>query len=158
MLQISISSKGFYYGIFWLILKIKLCSGPASPTYWLYIDRAICKLIDPPPTDHTHTHTYTHTYTHTRTPAKEFGWDLYVCKVCIGILGQEWYLIVSIPDLCTLTYFVLRGMEAIVVTDYTKKASHKCCGLKKCLGSTCCGREKNIQHQNQFEKIYIKTA
>ena len=22
-----------------------------------------------------------------------------------GILGQAWYLIVSIPDLCTLTYF-----------------------------------------------------
>ena len=22
-----------------------------------------------------------------------------------GILGQVWYLIVSIPDLCTLTYF-----------------------------------------------------
>ena len=25
----------------------------------------------------------------------------------IGILGQEWYLIVSIPDLCTLTYFYM---------------------------------------------------
>ena len=24
----------------------------------------------------------------------------------IGILGQVWYLIVSIPDLCNLTYFV----------------------------------------------------
>ena len=23
----------------------------------------------------------------------------------IGIMGQVWYLIVSIPDLCTLTYF-----------------------------------------------------
>ena len=23
-----------------------------------------------------------------------------------GILGQVWYLIVSIPDLCTLTYFI----------------------------------------------------
>ena len=23
----------------------------------------------------------------------------------IGILGQVWYLIVSIPDLCTITYF-----------------------------------------------------
>ena len=29
----------------------------------------------------------------------------------IGILAQVWYLIVSIPDLCTLTYFfsVLKG-------------------------------------------------
>ena len=27
-------------------------------------------------------------------------------KTCpIGIQGQVWYLIVSIPDLCTLTYF-----------------------------------------------------
>ena len=30
-----------------------------------------------------------------------------VCHFPIGILGQVWYLIVSIPDLCTLTYFVL---------------------------------------------------
>ena len=29
------------------------------------------------------------------------------CEFPIGILGQVWYLIVSIPDLCTLTYFVL---------------------------------------------------
>ena len=35
-----------------------------------------------------------------------------VCGVCCefvtfpcGIVGQVWYLIVSIPDLCTLTYF-----------------------------------------------------
>ena len=31
---------------------------------------------------------------------------LRVCHFPIGILGQVWYLIVSIPDLCTLTYFV----------------------------------------------------
>ena len=28
-----------------------------------------------------------------------------ICHFPIGILGQVWYLIVSIPDLCTLTYF-----------------------------------------------------
>ena len=33
----------------------------------------------------------------------------------IGILGQVWYLIVSIPDLCTLTYFNLsKKMVAVV--------------------------------------------
>ena len=32
---------------------------------------------------------------------------LWVCHFPIGILGQVWYLIVSIPDLCTLTYFTL---------------------------------------------------
>ena len=26
-------------------------------------------------------------------------------SLSLGILGQVWYLIVSIPDLCTLTYF-----------------------------------------------------
>ena len=31
---------------------------------------------------------------------------LYVCHFSYGILGQVWYLIVSIPDLCTLTYFL----------------------------------------------------
>ena len=30
---------------------------------------------------------------------------VYLCHFPIGILGQVWYLIVSIPDLCTLTYF-----------------------------------------------------
>ena len=28
------------------------------------------------------------------------------CHFPIGILGQVWYLIVSIPDLSTLTYFI----------------------------------------------------
>ena len=30
---------------------------------------------------------------------------LWVCYFPIGILGQVWYLIVLIPDLCTLSYF-----------------------------------------------------
>ena len=33
------------------------------------------------------------------------GVSLWVCHFPIGILGQVWYLIVSIPDLCTLIYF-----------------------------------------------------
>ena len=32
---------------------------------------------------------------------------LWVCYFPIGILGQVWYLIVSIPDLCNLIYFDL---------------------------------------------------
>ena len=31
----------------------------------------------------------------------------------IGILGQVWYLIVSIPDLCTFTYFNLALLKDI---------------------------------------------
>ena len=34
---------------------------------------------------------------------------LWVCHFPIGILGQVWYLIVSIPDLCTITYFYTFG-------------------------------------------------
>ena len=37
-------------------------------------------------------------------------WCLWVCHFPIGILGQVWYLIVSIPDLCTLTYFKGKGL------------------------------------------------
>ena len=33
------------------------------------------------------------------------GVQLRVCHFPIGNLGQVWYLIVSISDLCTLTYF-----------------------------------------------------
>ena len=32
---------------------------------------------------------------------------LRVCHFPVGILGQLWYLIVSIPDLCILTHFVI---------------------------------------------------
>ena len=34
------------------------------------------------------------------------GFLLLVCHFPIGILGKVWYLIVSIPDFCTLTYLV----------------------------------------------------
>ena len=30
---------------------------------------------------------------------------LYICHFPIDVLGQVWYLIVSIPDLCLLPYF-----------------------------------------------------
>ena len=32
------------------------------------------------------------------------GVQLRVCRFPVGILGQVWYFIESIPDLCTLTY------------------------------------------------------
>ena len=38
---------------------------------------------------------------------------LWVCHFPIGILGQVWYLIVSIPDLCTLTYFEPISSQAL---------------------------------------------
>ena len=41
----------------------------------------------------------------------------------IGILGQLWYLIVSIPDLCTLTYFHM--------FDGTKSHPYFWCGSRQ---------------------------
>ena len=38
------------------------------------------------------------------------GVVLWVCYFPICILGQVWYLIVSIPDLCTLTFFERSGL------------------------------------------------
>ena len=37
----------------------------------------------------------------------------------LGILGQVWYLIVSIPDICTLTYFVV-GLWLVLGQEYRK--------------------------------------
>ena len=44
---------------------------------------------------------------------------LRVCHFPIGILGQVWYLIVSIPDLCTLTY--LYTLAEILSKIFVKK-------------------------------------
>ena len=43
---------------------------------------------------------------------------LWVCHFPIGILGQVWYLIVSIPDLCTITYFFLNLSGAYYIYPY----------------------------------------
>ena len=45
---------------------------------------------------------------------------LWVCHFPIGILGQVWYLIVWIPDLCNLTYFILRELtfNSVLITTF----------------------------------------
>ena len=43
------------------------------------------------------------------------SWLLFVMSNCdVGILGQVWCLIVSIPDLCPLFYFVLINIAVVV--------------------------------------------
>ena len=42
---------------------------------------------------------------------------LWVCHFPIGILGQVWYLIVSFPDLCNLTYFTVPA-EVIILQHW----------------------------------------
>ena len=63
---------------------------------------------------------------------------LWVCHFPIGILGQVWYLIVSIPDLCTFTYsgcfallFFLVSRDLCVALPYdTTDLSTVCdCGI-----------------------------
>ena len=41
---------------------------------------------------------------------------LQACHFLIGILGQVWYLIVSIPDLCTLTHFSVIAADQTVLS------------------------------------------
>ena len=106
--------------------KIKLCPRPAPPTYWLYIDRAICKLIDP--TTYTHTHTGQGIW-------MRFAW------VCIGILGQVWYWIVSIPDLCTLITLYTEEWKLLSSQIIQRRHPISVADLN-CLGATCYGREK----------------
>ena len=61
---------------------------------------------------------------------------LWSCHFPIGILGQVWCLIVSIPDLCSLSYFVvkwltlgnfikLRLCRNVLVTRWTWTNLHK---------------------------------
>ena len=46
---------------------------------------------------------------------------LWVCHFPIGILGQVWYLIVSIPDLCTITYFYRMHIHLSMLTNHRNK-------------------------------------
>ena len=49
-----------------------------------------------------------------------------------GILGQVWYLIVSIPDLCTLTYFsVIAAKQTVINEVYVVVVFNKIL-LKRC--------------------------
>ena len=52
---------------------------------------------------------------------------LWVCHFPIGILGQVWYLIVSIPDLCTITYLsyceIISCSNSITVLDLVRGIS-----------------------------------
>ena len=55
-------------------------------------------------------------------------WCLRVCYFPTGILGQVWYLIVSIPDLCRLSYFALAShryysTHCVEVVDVLEKKS-----------------------------------
>ena len=43
-----------------------------------------------------------------------------MCHFPIGILGQVWYLIVSIPDLCTFTYFYGENSDFLISESLLK--------------------------------------
>ena len=51
---------------------------------------------------------------------------LWVCHFPIGILGQVWYLIVSIPDLCTLTYLEIYFIDWNTRNQHLKKVYWVC--------------------------------
>ena len=73
---------------------------------------------------------------------------LWVCHFPIGILGQVWYLIVSIPDLCNLTYSWL----SFVVSSVSLSLSHWYPGsgvVLDCIDSDLC----NLTYFAQETKI-----
>ena len=58
-----------------------------------------------------------------------FYFKYILCTVChfpIGILGQVWYLIISIPDLSTLTYFYILRIKC-----FTKSQNMQRCQCTK---------------------------
>ena len=59
------------------------------------------------------------------TTGKELAsWPLFVMFNCVfvtfpcGILGQVWYLIVSIPDLCRLSYFHIGFRDTVISINH----------------------------------------
>ena len=48
--------------------------------------------------------------------------DVFLCFVTFscGVLGQVWYLVVSIPDICLLTYFGVLQVELGVSESLNK--------------------------------------
>ena len=58
------------------------------------------------------------------------SWLSFVVSNCefvtfqLNFLGQVWYLIASIPDLCTLTYFETDAFESIRLQDNQPRPSY----------------------------------
>ena len=78
--------------------------------------------------------------------------DVYLwrCHFPIGILGQVWYLIVSIPDLCPLSYFYQESKEyAINVRVYKLNLSTISCWFV---------RNMLIYAQNKQKKVLLRMA
>ena len=51
--------------------------------------------------------------------------DMGLCHFPIGILGQVWYLIVSIPDLCNLTYLQIVYMMILTLLNLIYRTAKK---------------------------------
>ena len=53
--------------------------------------------------------------------------DVFLCFCPCGVLGQVWNLIVSIPDLCLLSYFVTRaGIIRVYSTELLSSQIYSC--------------------------------
>ena len=50
------------------------------------------------------------------------------CHFPIGFLGQVWYLIVLIPDLCPLSYFVVSVQTKVCAQSTGQPLSQACPG------------------------------
>ena len=61
-----------------------------------------------------------------------------------GILGQVWYLIVSIPDLCTLTYFYKLSTRDFVIYLICKQQKARACLNVQSRQSLCWSQRRDI--------------
>ena len=77
----------------------------------------------------------------------------------IGILGQVWYLIVSIPDLCILTYFNSnQGPNTKLEPHQRMKPQQLSYGLSKDSSSATCGGKLGCTKYNMnFSNVLLNT-
>ena len=80
------------------------------------------------------------------------GVYLRVCHFPIGILGQVWYLIVLIPDLCTLTYFYM--LHTLCPSTYCSAKKTGISGIPKIL-ETKHNHKSNSMFYRELANIII---
>ena len=74
---------------------------------------------------------------------------LWVCHFPIGILGQVWYLIVSIPDLCTLSYF-----KCILLAQNPNKV-WECVKIQRLTSGSAVRLASDLSGQGHFKKSNV---
>ena len=73
-----------------------------------------------------------------------------------GVLGQVWYLIVSIPDLCLLTYFERKNWFTNFMIQKIKKRREDDVMLLKLLSNLIAIFKLNMSDFNKWRKKSVR--